>query len=88
MCKNRCGGKRILKKIKGGTLFLTKIKRYVLPSKPGEGNNDVGEVVNEAAVEIGKAEEGLNILNLPRLQPIPDCRTLSAAIVKPAGDKM
>ena len=38
----------------------------------GERDNNIGVVENEASVEVGKAEEGLNVPDFLRLGPILD----------------
>ena len=35
-----------------------------------EGNRDIQVAVNESTIEIGKTEEGLYVVNLPRLGPV------------------
>jgi len=46
------------------------VPRYVLVSEASEGYNDVGVVENETLVEVGKAKEGLNLLEILQSWPL------------------
>jgi hypothetical protein len=51
---------------------LSELPWNSFPSKACKRNSNTGVIVNEMTVEIGEAEEGLNILDFPRLGPILD----------------
>ena len=52
--------------------IIREIPLDVFSSESGEWNDYVGVSVNESAIEIGKAKEGLDILNLAWFWPILD----------------
>ena len=56
----------------GRATLRSKIPRGILVSEPSEWDNDARVVKDEAMVEVGKAEEGLDVLYLTRLRPISD----------------
>ena len=52
--------------------LLGKVPRGVLSGEPSEGNHDIGVIVNELMVEVGEAQEGLDILYPSGLRPVAD----------------
>jgi hypothetical protein len=52
--------------------FLSELPQNSFPSKAHKRNGDTGVIVNETTVEIGEAEEGLNIFDFLGLGPILD----------------
>jgi len=44
----------------------------IFPGEPGKWDHNVGVIKNELAVEVGKSQEGLNVLYLTRFRPIRD----------------
>jgi len=63
-------GKSLLEGAERGVSLGIPVPRYVLVSEAGEGYNDVGIVENEMSVEVGKAKEGLNLLEVLRSWPL------------------
>ena len=52
--------------------LLRKVPRGVLSGEPSEGNHDIGIIVNESTVEVGEAQERLDILYPSGLRPVAD----------------
>ena len=69
MSKNRCFSEAFVKIIKRFITGLGPFPFDVLACEARKQNNDIGVVVNEASVEITKAKEGLDVLDLPRYRP-------------------
>jgi len=67
-----CGGEGMLEGIKETLTVLGEVPRSILPCELGEGNHNVGVIEYEPAVEVGKAQEGLDVLYLSRFRPIGD----------------
>ena len=65
-------GKCLLQYVEGFVGLFGKLERNPFSSETSEGYDGVGVVENEAAVEIGEAEEGLDILYLLWLRPVLD----------------
>ena len=70
MSENRSGGKSLLQEVESRATVIGEFLRSVFAGKLCERNNDVGVVVDETTVEVHKSEEGLNVLNFPRFQPV------------------
>jgi len=49
---------------------LGEIPRSIFPGDPGKRNHDVRVIEYKPAVEVGKSQEGLNVLYLTRFRPI------------------
>src|SRR5438270_10765396 len=56
--------------VEGFAGLLGELIRDPLTGKTSEGDHDIGVVENEPSIEVGEAEEGLNMLDFPRLGPI------------------
>src|SRR5438128_11510164 len=52
--------------------LLGKVPRGVLSGEPSEGDHDVGVIVNETTIEVGEAQEGLDVLYPSGLRPVAD----------------
>jgi len=52
--------------------FIGPISWNILASKVSKRNNDVGIIVNEVAIKIGKAKERLNLLDILGSGPFED----------------
>ena len=72
MRQNQGRTESLLEKLKGLSAIFGKSPRDTFPGKLSEGNRYVRVIVNETTVEVGEAEEGLNIFNLPGFGPIPN----------------
>jgi hypothetical protein len=57
---------------KGEATIIREIPRGILSGEAGEGYNDVRVIKDKTSVEIGKPEEGLNVLYFPGLGPVDD----------------
>ena len=66
------GGEGFLKGVKSILAFLSPGPLNILAGQAGEGNSDVGVSRDETMIEVGKTKEGLDVLNLTRLQPFLD----------------
>jgi len=63
-------GKCVFEYVEGFVGLLSELIRDPLTSKTSERDHNIRVVENETSIEIGEAEEGLNILNFPWLRPI------------------
>ena len=70
MGKDRSCGESLFKCFKGGMALIGKVPGATLLGKTHEWNGDLGISVNEATVEVGKTEEGLDVLDFPGFRPI------------------
>ena len=52
--------------------FAIEVPQGILLCQMSERNGDFGVSIDEPAVEVGKAKEGLNVFDFPRFQPIED----------------
>src|SRR6267154_1077571 len=70
--KHRSSGEGGLESGESSPTIVGEVPRGIFASKTSEGNHDVGVVINEPPIEIGEAQEGLNVLHLARLRPVTD----------------
>ena len=70
--ENRSGGESFLKGVKSVLAFLSPSPLDILAGQAGEGNGDVGVSRDETTIEVGKTEEGLDVLDFPRSWPVQD----------------
>ena len=68
--KYRGSGECFFEYVEGFAGLLGELIRDPLTGKTSEGDHDIGVVENEPSIKVGEAEEGLNILDFPRLGPI------------------
>jgi len=62
----------VLESIERVSTVLREVPRSILPGEPGKRDHNVQVVEDELAVEIGKAQEGLDVLHLSRFRPVGD----------------
>jgi len=62
----------MLESIESASTVLGEDPRSIFPGELGKRNHNVGVIENEPAVEIGKSQEGLDVLYLTRFRPIRD----------------
>ena len=72
MGKDRHSGEGMFESIERMSTVLGEIPRSILPGEPGEGNHNVGVIEYETSVEVGEAQEGLDVLYLTRFRPVQD----------------
>src|SRR5882724_9863817 len=72
MGKDWSCGESLLKCFKGRVALIREMPRGTLVGKTHNQNSDFRISVNKATVEVGKAKEGLNILDFPWYGPILD----------------
>jgi len=77
----------VLESIKSVLTVLGEDPRSIFPGEPGKRDHNVRVIENELAVEVGKSQEGLNVLYLSRFRPVEDGLALSGDIVKPSGER-
>ena len=53
--------------------LVSEVSRGIFPSKPSQGNHNIGVIEYELAVEVCKAQEGLYVLYLSGFRPIANC---------------
>lgn len=70
MCKNGSCGERFLERVERSAAGGVEIPRCIFASESGEGYCDVRVVLDEATIEVGKAEEGLDVLDFSGFWPI------------------
>ena len=73
MSENRSTSEGLLKSPKRFPTGIGEVPSYTLPSELGERNYDVRVLFYKSMIEITKAKEGLNVLNILRLWPFQDC---------------
>ncbi|KIK76764.1 hypothetical protein PAXRUDRAFT_168812, partial [Paxillus rubicundulus Ve08.2h10] len=57
MSQNGSRGEGIFQMLESRAAFVREVPQSIFPSEVGEWNNDVGIIINEVAVEVGKTEE-------------------------------
>jgi hypothetical protein len=62
----------LLEFVEGCAAFAIEVPRGILSRQTSEGSGDFRVAIDEPAVEVGKAKEGLNVFDFPRFQPIED----------------
>src|SRR5882724_7679744 len=72
MGKDRSCSESLFKCFKGRMALIRKVPGGTLVGKMHKWNSDFGISINEMKVEIGKTEEGLDILDFPGFQPVLD----------------
>ena len=72
MGKDRSCGESLFKCFKGRMALIGEMPGGTLAGKMREQDCDFGISINETTVEIGKAEEGLNVLDFSWNWPILD----------------
>ena len=70
MSENGSGDEGVLEFAKGGATGVAKIPGGTFTGEPSQRSDNVGVVVYEPTIEVSKSQEGLNVLNLPRLGPV------------------
>src|SRR5882724_2133152 len=88
MGKNRSGGESLFKCFKGRMALIGEMPGDTLVGKIHKWNCDFGISMNEMMVEIGKAEERLNILDFHGIGQYWMICTLYMAMVMPSGDSI
>jgi hypothetical protein len=63
--ENWSGRESIFEEVEGVTGLFSKVKGDAFVREAGKWDDDVGIVVDESMVEVGEAEEGLDIFDLP-----------------------
>ncbi|KDQ31746.1 hypothetical protein PLEOSDRAFT_1028736, partial [Pleurotus ostreatus PC15] len=72
MRKHGGRGERSFERVEGVACCLIPIPGQSFARATGQRDHNIRVVPDEAAVEIGKAEEGLYVANLPRFRPVLD----------------
>ena len=70
MGEDRSGGEGVFEVLEGGVTGVTEVLGNTFSDKAGQRSDDARVVIYELPVEIRKAEEGLHVLDLPRLGPV------------------
>ena len=68
----RHGSEGVLESIESALTVLRENPRGILPGEPGKRDHNVKVVENEPVIEVGKSQEGLDVLYLTRFRPIGD----------------
>ena len=63
------GSKCILKGVESAATGVVEVPRRVLARQAREWNDKVGVIMDETAIEIGEAKEGLDVLHLAWFRP-------------------
>ncbi|KIK92060.1 hypothetical protein PAXRUDRAFT_148141, partial [Paxillus rubicundulus Ve08.2h10] len=72
MSQNGSGGEGVFQTLESRVAFIGEVPQSIFPGEVSEWNNNAGIIENEAAVEVGKTEEGLDVSDFPRFRPISD----------------
>jgi len=70
MREDRSLGKSLLEGVEHGVGLGIPVPRCILAGEASKGYNDVRIVEDETLVEVGKAKEGLNLLDILRSWPL------------------
>jgi len=62
----------MLESIERTSTVLREIPRSIFPGEPGKRNHNVRVVEYKPVVEVGEAQEGLDVLHLSRFRPVGD----------------
>ena len=81
--EHQCRGKRIIQAEEGLPTIIGEVSRNSFLGEVGERDHNVQVTLDEPAVEIGEAKEGLNVLDFPWLGPIENCLDFVAGHRKP-----
>ena len=65
-------GEGVLESVEGTSTVLGEVPRSIFPGEPGERDHNVQVVEYKPAVEVGKAQERLDVLHLLRFRPVRD----------------
>jgi hypothetical protein len=72
MCEDRSCGESLLECIEGCLTILGKIPFDVLLSQSHEQNCDIGVVMDESSIEVGKPKERLDVFHFTGYRPLLD----------------
>ena len=70
MGKDRSRGEDVFEILEGRTTGVSEVPGNTFAGEVGQRSDDTGVIIYKMPVEICKAEEGLHILDLPRLRPV------------------
>ena len=70
MRQNWGGGERFLEVLECGVALVGEAPDSAFPSKTSERNNDLRVIVDESAMKVCEAQEGLYIMDFPWFRPI------------------
>ena len=70
MGEDRSGGEGIFEVLEGRVTGVTEVPGNTFVGEMGQRSDDTRVIIYKTPVEICKAEEGLHILDLPRLRPV------------------
>jgi len=68
----RHSGEGVLESVEGTSTVLREVPRSIFPGELGERDHNVRVVEYKPAVEVGEAQEGLDVLYLSRFRPVGD----------------
>ena len=71
--KHQCRGEHIFQAEEGLPTVVGEVPRNYFSGEVGERDHSVRVALDEPAVKIGKAKEGLNVLDFPWFGPIKNC---------------
>ena len=70
MGEDRSRGEGVFEVLEGGVTGVTEVPGNTFASEVGQRSDDTRVIIYESLVKICKAEEGMHILDLPRLRPV------------------
>ena len=68
MGEDRSGGEGVFEVLEGRVTGVTEVPGNTFAGKAGQRSDDTGVIIYKMPVKICKAEEGLHVLDLPRLR--------------------
>ena len=72
MGEDRSGGEGVFEVLEGRVTGVTEVPGNTFVGEVGQRSDNTGVIIYESSVKIHKAEEGLHVLDLPRLWPVLD----------------
>ena len=70
MGQDQCSGKGLFQRHESGVALIREVPSSTFMSEMGEWNSDFGVFWNKTPIEIGKAQEGLDVFDLSGFGPI------------------
>ncbi|KAG6893244.1 hypothetical protein C0992_010751, partial [Termitomyces sp. T32_za158] len=70
--EDRGNGEGFLEKFEDALTLTVPVPQDLLSGEAGQGLRDAGVIVNESSVEVGEAQERLNLLDIPGTRPVED----------------
>ena len=70
MGEDRSGGEGVFEVLEGGVTGVTEVPGNTFAGEAGQRSDDTRVIICETSIKVRKAEEGLHVLDFPRLGPV------------------